>query len=178
MYSGIAEWENSAKNGNAPRPDDNMVNPIISYYESIVRDFARSIDSNRNLTAESVKLMMTAMKERDDRTLQSEYAPGTGHSMTGPIEEATQRGLIHGEMAALGAIIVTFLTGHQDLLASWLDKCDVRFRPSQIGLSHDELKDSLDLAAKKFSSSDPGSILADNFFSENQFEDLWSYLSK
>ena len=98
--------------------------------------------------------------------------------MTGPIEEATQRGLIHGEMAALGAIIVTFLTGHQDLLASWLDKCDVRFRPSQIGLSHDELKDSLDLAAKKFSSSDPGSILADNFFSENQFEDLWSYLSK
>ena len=178
MYSGIAEWEHASSNGKAPKPDNSTISPIISYYESVVSDFAASLDTARSLTADSVRLMMTAMKERDDRTLQSEYAPGTGHSMTGPIEEATQRGLIHGEMAALGAVIVTFLTGHQDMLASWLDKCDVRFRPDEIGLSHDELKASLDLAAKNFSTSDPGSILAGNFFSESQFADLWSYLSK
>ena len=178
MYSGIAEWEHASSKGKAPQPDNNTISPIISYYESVVSDFVASLDRARSLTVDSVRLMMTAMKERDDRTLQSEHAPGTGHSMTGPIEEATQRGLIHGEMAALGAVIVTFLTGHQDMLISWLDKCDVRFRPDQIGLSRDELKTSLDLAAKNFGVSDPGSILAGNFFSEKQFTDLWSCLSK
>ena len=178
MYSGIAEWEYASSKGKAPQPDNNTISPIISYYESIVSDFVASLDTDRSLTVDSVKLMMTAMKERDDRTLQSEHAPGTGHSMTGPIEEATQKGLIHGEIAALGAVIVTFLTGHQDTLIRWLEKCDVRFRPDQIGLSRDELKTSLDLAARNFEVSDPSSILAGNFFNEKQFTDLWSCLSK
>ena len=178
MYSGITEWKYASSKGKAPQPDNNTISTIISYYESIVSDFVASLDTDRSLTVDSVKLLMTAMKERDDRTLQSEHAPGTGHSMAGPIEEATQRGLIHGEMAALGAVIVTFLTGHQHMLISWLDRCDVRFRPDQIGLSRDELKTSLDLAAKNFGASDPGSILAGNFFSEEEFTDLWSCLSK
>jgi hypothetical protein len=53
--------------------------------------------------------------------------------MPGPIEQVTQRGLIHGEMAAIGSVVVCWATGDPQRLVNWLDGCMVRYRPGEIG---------------------------------------------
>ena len=51
-------------------------------------------------------IIMGAVHERDDQQLRGAHALGAGHPMPRPGEQITQRGLIHGEMAALGSVIV------------------------------------------------------------------------
>lgn len=91
MYSGVAEWRLNAKLGQAPPVDETAARDSISYYESVVDSFPKTLKSDGSLTPHSVGFIMKAVQDRDDRQLRSPHAPGAGHSMTGPIEEAAQR---------------------------------------------------------------------------------------
>lgn len=96
--------------------------------------------------------------------------------MTGPIEDAAQRGLVHGEMAALGAVIVCWATGEPDLLVDWLGKCQVRFRPQDIGLDRAELQRALQLAPQFMRSRNLNTVLTREPISGTKFNQLWAYL--
>ena len=119
---------------------------------------------------------MTSVHERDDRQIQSVHAPGAGHSMTAVIEESTQRGLIHGEMAALGAVLDSWITGHADRMMDMLDRCHVRYRPTEIGLTKDETRKALALALSYFSSRDTDTVLAREPIVGKGFEEVWKFL--
>jgi len=119
---------------------------------------------------------MTSIQERDDRQFSSPYAPGSGHSMTLAIEQATQMGLVHGEMAALGAVIVCWATVGAERLSHWLDVCNVRYRPGDIGLSRNDLKRSLEFASEYFRDREPRSILVHEPVVGERFDRLWQYL--
>ena len=174
-YSGIAEWEYAAARGTAPPVDEGLTGPAIDYFESIVLGFPETLDPDGELTADSIRFIMTSKQERDDRQLSSPYAPGSGHSMTLVIAQATQMGLVHGEMAALGAVIVCWATVGVERLSHWLDACNVRYRPGDIGLSHNDLKRSLELASKHFRDREPWSILVHEPVVGERFDRLWEY---
>ena len=176
MYSGIAEWEHKARNGNAPALDEDAVAPTLEYYRSLADGFPKTLDQDGALTAESVKFIMTSVHERDDRQMQSPHAPGAGHSMTQVIEASTQRGLIHGEMAALGAVFVCWATGHAEQITEWLDRARVRYRPTDIGLSRDETRDSLTLAPEYFSAQGMDTVLLREPITGARFDEAWEFL--
>ena len=175
-YSGIAEWEYGAARGTAPPVDEGLTGPAIDYFESIARGFPETLDADGALTADSIRFIMTSIQERDDRQFSTPYAPGSGHSMTLAIEQATQMGLVHGEMAALGAVIVCWATVGAERLSHWLDVCNVRYRPGDIGLSRNDLKRSLEFASEYFRDREPRSILVHEPVVGERFDRIWQYL--
>jgi glycerol dehydrogenase-like iron-containing ADH family enzyme len=175
-FSGYAEWEYSAGQDLVPAVDSSAVKPTIDYYEWLAENFSGTLDTKGELTAESIKFIMTSVHERDDRQIQSVHAPGAGHSMTGVIEESTQRGLIHGEMAALGAVLVCWITGHADRMMDMFDRCRVRYRPIEIGLTKDETREALALAPSYFSSRETDTVLAREPIVGKGFEEVWKFL--
>lgn len=178
MYSGVEEWRYAAERGLAPAVDQPQTKSAVDYFESLVDGFPKTLGAGDSLTPASIRFIMTAIQDRDDRQLRSPHAPGAGHSMTGPIEEAAQRGLVHGEMAALGAVIVCWATGRPDPLVDWMRRCLVRFRPADIGLERLELQRALELAPDFMRARNMDTVLAREPVTGQRFRRLWEFLER
>lgn len=178
MYSGIAEWRYSAARGRAPAVDERLVRPTLQYYQEVADGFPKTLTNNGRLTPASVKFIMTAVHERDDRQLKSPHSSGAGHSMTGPLEQVTQRTLVHGEMAALGSVIVCWAAGEPEQLVDWMDRCRVRYGPGEMGISKDELRSALAFAPEFMASRKIDTVLALEPVTGPRFESLWRFLQQ
>ena len=128
--------------------------------------------------AHSVKFVMTAIHERDDRMLRSEHAPGADHVFPITLENVANRGFVHGELCALGAMIVAWKVGQPDELANWLEQALVRHRPGQMGLTRDELAAAVKALPADLEAREVNSVLAREPISGSEFDELWEYLSE
>ena len=176
MYSGISEWRNQAGVEDTPPVDQELINPTIEYYRDLSVQFPKTLDSQCNLTADSVRLIMKSIHERDDRQLTSAFASGAGHSLTQILEEVLQRGLIHGEVAALGGVAVCWAANDYEELVGFLDKCKVRYRPSQMGVEKDQLRAVFDYAKDFYPRKCMDTILAREPLTDSRFEDFWQFM--
>ena len=176
MYSGIAEWRYLADQGAAPSVDTELVAPTVAYYREIAKEFPKTLGSNGALTAASVGFIMKSVHERDDRQLNSPHVSGAGHSLTQVLEEVLQTGLIHGEIAALGAVAVCWATGDYEQLLCQLDACKVRYHPSDMGLSGDQLRDVLEHAPGFYSKRNVKTVLASEPLVGERFDRFWNFL--
>ncbi|NQW18498.1 MAG: iron-containing alcohol dehydrogenase [Chloroflexi bacterium] len=176
-FAGIAEWRYAAERGLAPTDYQDTVSPILGYFESLASEFPKTLDDAGGLTDESVKFIMTAIHERDDRMLRSEHAPGADHVFPITLENVANRGFIHGELCALGALIVAWKVGQPDELIDWLDRAQVRYTPAQMGMTRDELKAAIDALPADLDSREVNSVLNREPITSSEFDDLWEYLA-
>tara|TARA_B100001123_G_scaffold445352_1_gene596702 strand:- start:4513 stop:5574 length:1062 start_codon:yes stop_codon:yes gene_type:complete len=146
MWSDFSEWKFLSDHSDFPTVDEQLISPAIKYLESLVSNFPATLGRNGEFTNETIKFIMNSIHERDDRMVKSKYMTGAGHYMTLAIEGILDRGgLIHGELAALGAVIVEFACGSDTKnIENMLTTCKVRYKPGDIGITTEEFLKVLD----------------------------------
>ena len=143
-YAGISEWRRNAEMGKTEPVDEAAVAKAIALFDQIVTGFPPTLDDAGNLTPASVETIMNAVQARDDAIVRDERAPGADHSYCFAVEIANDKYWIHGEMCALGAVIIAWRTQQSpETLTGWLDQCKVRWRPSDVELTRDEFDASI-----------------------------------
>lgn len=179
-YSGVAEWRCLADRGAAPPVDQNLVGPALDYYRYLAEEFPKTLDSNGGLTADSVGFIMRSVHERDDRQLVSPHASGAGHSLTQVLEEVLQTGLIHGEVAALGGVAACWATGDDEdqELVRQLNVCKVRYRPADMGIQRNQLRDVFEHARGFYTERNIDTILAREPIVGVRFDEFWDFIQR
>ena len=176
-YAGLAEWRRSSKLGIGPPWDDKVVAPSVEQQEMIVRNFPKTFNNREQLSAESIRFIVTALKDRDSKLVRHPAAPAGEHFLLTVIELVNDRNWIHGEIVALGSVIIAWhCNEHPETLISWLDMCKVRHRPRQIGLNREELRKGLEAAPESFAERDIKSILRYDPIIGKKFDALWEFL--
>ena len=180
-YAGLSEWRHNARLGVGPPFDEDAVAVAVKHHEDIVTGFPRTLSTAGELTPDSVELIMTAVHERDNKGLKHPAAASGDHTFWIGFEEVNNKGWVHGEAVAMAAVIIAWHCDESpDTLAERLDTCHVRWRPGEIGISREELKQGLDFAPE-FMSDKPGrrntnSILRNEPIAGPRLDALWEYL--
>ena len=139
-YAGISEWRRSAELGKTEPVDASKTANALALYDKIITDFPASLDADGELTPKSVEVIMNAVQARDDALVKDDRAPGADHAFCFVVEIAADKYWIHGEMCALGAVIIAWKTQQSpETLVGWLDTCKVRWRPRDVEITREEL---------------------------------------
>ncbi len=181
-YAGISEWKFNSARGVGPAFDQQAVAGAEAHFTEIVEGFPKTLGPKRQLTPESVRFIMKAVQDRDDRMLRHEAAPGADHAFCFTVEKANDRFWIHGESCALGAVVVAWHTGQKpEVLIERLDVCKVRFRPRDMEITKEQLR--LGLAelprwmGDKAAGRDVNSVMRHDPVVGSRFESCWKWLS-
>lgn len=182
-YAGICEWRYQAKRGNGAPFDEKLAAGSLRHHQEVVGSFSKSLGPRGELTPASVKLIMTAVQERDVKVLRHPSAPASDHAFIVAVELANQRSWLHGELAALGAVIVAWHCDEKpEALVSRLRTCQVRWKPMAMGMSHEELGKGLEYTptymGDKARGRDMNSILRQEPIAGKRFEELWRFLQQ
>jgi len=175
-FAGIAEWRHDAERGTAPVDYEDAVEPLLAWYRYIADEFPATLSPDGAMTGESVRFIATMIQERDDRAIRSPHAPGADHVIQLTIESVCNRTFVHGDMTALGSVIVAWITGQHEEHLDRLDRCSVRYRPAAMGMSRDELRRSLEALPHDLTERGVDSILGREPVVGARFDELWAFL--
>ncbi len=180
-YSGIAEWRRNARLGVGPAYDEAVASAAEKRHDDTVAEFTATFAQDGALTAESVRLITKALQERDDSELDHPGAIMADHDFLICTEEVNNEGWVHGELAALGAVVVAWHCEESPkAIIERLDACKIRWRPGETGLPREALKRGLEyfptFSASEARGRDVHSILRDAPIVGKRFDDLWKYL--
>ena len=181
-YAGIAEWRAGAAAGTSPAFEEKTAAPALQLFKEIVSGFPPTINASGKLTPESVKFILRTVQDRDDRRLRNPAAPSSDHEFLFVLEETNDRSWIHGEIVALGAVIVAWHTRQQPKeFVSRMDVCKVRFRPKDVGMTKSELQVALaEFPARmgdKALGRNSASCLRSDPITGRTFEECWQWLN-
>ncbi len=176
-YAGVAEWRWRARTGRTDPCDEAVIARVLEYHEELTRAFEASLDGAGSLTARSVHHIMESLKARDSRAVRQ---PGVGsgdHHFLMALELVNERGWIHGEIVALGALITAWMCDAQpEILVDRLDRCQVRRRPTEMGLGREQLRRGLAFTPGFLEKQGTDTILRHDPVDDTRFEALWEYL--
>lgn len=181
-YAGLSEWRRNAELGNTGPVETEKTEKAVALYDHIVTEFPKTLDEDGELTSASIKEIMNAVQARDDALIQDERAPGADHAFCFVVEIAADKYWIHGEMCALGAVIIAWRTNQSpETLTSWLDKCKVRWRPSDVEITRDELGAGIAVWPKWMGDGSDGkpaspSIVVQEPMTEEEINTCWEWL--
>ena len=176
-YSGVAEVRRRAKNQPDAPIDEQQIAGHVRYHEEMVQEFEDSLDGEGRLTARSVHGIMKRLQERDARALKGLAAGGGEHIFLHAMELSNDRGWIHGEIVAMGALMVVWQCGEEtETLCSRLDRSQVRRRPTQMGVSRDRLRRGLEFVPEYMEEQGTDSILRHEPITGTRFDELWEFL--
>ena len=180
-YAPIAEWRRNSRLGVGPPFDEDASAVAIGHFDDIRTGFPRTLGPGSELTPESIRFIVTAIQERDDKMLKHPAATAADHTLWLAAEEINQKGWVHGELVAFCALIIAWHCDEDpDVLADALDVCQVWRRPASVGISREELARALDYAPEYMSDAANGrdirSILRSEPITGARFDDLWRYL--
>lgn len=181
-YSSVCEWKHRTSLGIGEPFDESAAAGMIVHHERIVEDLPKTLSDEGRLTPGSVKFIMTAIRDRDGRSLSHPDAPAGDHAFIVAAELANGRSWTHGELAALGTVIIAWHTNQApETIISRLDACGVRWRPPDMGMSKDELARALAACPAYMGDASRGrdvrSILRMEPLVGNKFENLWQFLA-
>lgn len=176
-YAGLAEWRWRARNGQGPACDEAAMATVIRHHEAFTRKFEETLDGERNLTADSVHHIMTCLQERDGRALRHPGMRSGDHYFLIALEFVNNRSWIHGELVALGALLIAWLCDAQpEDLIERLERCRVRRRPTEMELGREQLRRGLAFVPDYMAQRDIDSILRHEPVQGARFEALWEFL--
>ena len=180
-YAALSEWRRNSRLGVGQPFDEDAVAVAVGHHRSIVAGFPPTLAKDGGLTAESVRFIMTAVQERDSKSLKHPAAPGGDHVFWIGLEEVNNKGWVHGEAVAMAAVVIAWHCGESpETLVGRLDTCKVRWRPGEIGISRDELRIGLEFAPGFMldpeNRRDVNSILRNDPLVGARFDALWAYL--
>ena len=174
-YAGLEEWRRRAGLGQGPAFDPAQAAQLVELHERIARSFAATLDANGGMTAASAANIAQRIRERDSQRSMPGTASGD-HPFWIALETANQRTWIHGELVALGAMIITWCcAGDTAGFAERLDRCRVRWRPGQMGLEQAALHRGLGFAPRYMAEKGIDSVLREPI-EGTRFDDLWRFL--
>ena len=181
-YAGICEWRYTSARGIGPPFDEDAVAVTVGHHTEIVENFPRTYGADGELTAESVRVIMKAVQDRDVRMLIHPAAPPADHHFPCALDLANEGLWTHGEACALGAVLVAWHTDQQpDVLIEWLDRCRVRFRPRDMGISRDQLRRGLEELPRWMADREHGrdidSIMRREPVTDERFREAWAWLT-
>jgi glycerol dehydrogenase-like iron-containing ADH family enzyme len=174
-YAGVAEWRWRAANRGGQAVEEEVIAEFVRYHEEMVAEFEASLDAEGHLTAGSIHCIMQRLQERDSRNLPPPAASGD-HPFLHALELVNDQNWIHGEIVALAALIIVWHCGDDDGLAARLDRCQVRRRPTQMGLSREALRKGLEFAPGYMEGGEVDSILRHDPVVGERFAALWAFL--
>ena len=181
-YSGVAEWRRNTKQGIGPPVEEDLVGKVLAGFDQMADEFPKTLDVGGRLTADSIHYITVALQLRDGIGLRHSAAPAADHPFLQAIELVNDKGWVHGELAGLGSIIVAWQCDESpETLTDWLDRCKVRRRPEEMGISHDELLSALEFCPTYFKDKESGldldSIMGRDPVGGERFESLWQFLN-
>jgi glycerol dehydrogenase-like iron-containing ADH family enzyme len=182
-YAGIAEWKHNAARGYGPAFDPAVVAGTEAHHREIVEGFPKTLGPGKELTPESVRFIMKAVQDRDDRMLRYPAAPGADHHFCFALEVANDKYWVHGEACALGAVLVAWHTEQApEVLIRRLDTCRVRFRPKDMKISKEELRKGLEETPRwmgdRSAGRDVDSVMRREPIAGQRFEECWRWLDR
>ncbi len=180
-YSGIAEWRRNQRNALTPLPDEPALVKLDEFHASIVENFPATLNENGQLSAESIHFIMRTLQQRDAHRVRLSSAPNADHAFLFALEEANDKSYIHGEVVALGALIISWHCNEgADTFAATLDRCRIRRRPTQMTIGREELSEGLaylpEYLSKQPDSSEYASIMRGRPIVGRRFDQLWEFL--
>lgn len=180
-YAGICEWRTNTRRGAGVPFDAQIAQKTIAHHEYLVQEFPRTLDGEGRLTPDSVRFIMKAVQDRDEKMLRHPSAPSADHSFCFALELANDKYWIHGEECALGAVLVAWHSGEKpNILIDRLDTCKVRWRPGDMGISKDELSRGLAELPRWMGDSAHGrnvdSVMRREPVVGERFEECWRWL--
>ena len=176
-YAGLAEWRWRARGGSGPPVDEGVATAEEGYHDELVQRFRRTLDRQGRLTADSVKHIMSSLRERDSRKPPGPAGVSGDHSFWLALELVNDRAWIHGELVALGAIVIAWQAeAAPEQLTARLDECKVRYRPLEMELSREELRKGLEFIPRYMIEEESDSILRHRPIAGRRFDELWAYL--
>ena len=177
-YAGPVESQWRAAHGYGPPLDPVVPQEFERYHQGLIDGFKQTLDYEGNLTAGSIKQIMTALQLRDSaRPKISSGGKSGDHPFWVALETINDRTWIHGELVALGAVIISWQAGGDpDALIAKLEGCKVRFRPEEMGLSYAELRRGLEFVPTYMAEERIHSVLRHEPITEKQFDQLWEFL--
>lgn len=180
-YAGLCEWRYTTKLGLGPPFDPAIARPTMEHHAQIVEEFPRTFAPDGSLTDASIRFIMQAVQDRDDKMLRHPAAPAADHGFCFALEWANDHFWIHGEETALGAVLVAWHTGQQpETLVDWLDRCKVRFRPRDMGISKEQMRRGLEALpawmGDKANGRNTDSLMRREPVVGERFEECWAWL--
>lgn len=178
MYAGVVEWRWRAEQGSGPAFDQVSATVLENYLDELVQGFTQTLDLQENLTAASIEHIVSSLQERDSRQLPAGTESGD-HPFWLALELINDRGWIHGEVVALGAVIIAWQAeAAPEKLTTMLNACQVRIRPSAMGLSYEELRKGLEFVSPYMKERGTDSILRHRPITGARFDELWAFLEE
>jgi glycerol-1-phosphate dehydrogenase [NAD(P)+] len=180
-YSGFCEWRRNSRLGIGEPYDEPALAVTAGHFRQVVSEFPKTLGAEGELTAASVRLIMEAVRNRDDKNIKHPAATAADHPLWLAAEEINGRTWVHGELVALGAVVIAWYCEEDvDTLTGWLDTCMVRWRPRDIDVSREELRRALEYAPAFMSDgsrgNDVNSILRHEPLTGASFDALWAFL--
>lgn len=182
-YAGLSEWRHTTELGIDPPFDAELARPTIEHHAYIVEHFPATFAPDGSLTDASVRFIMEAVQQRDDKMLRHPSAPNADHGFCFALEYANDRLWIHGEETALGAVIIAWhCEQNPETLVEWLDRCKVSFRPRQMEITKEQLQRCLAMLPEWLAEAGGGrnanSILRRTPLTGARFEACWAWLEQ
>jgi glycerol dehydrogenase-like iron-containing ADH family enzyme len=180
-YSGVAEWKVAHRTAPRPRDAAAELGRLLAFHRSLAHGFEATLHRGE-LTAPSIRCITESLRERDSHRVHLASAPQVDHHFLAALETVSGRRWIHGEVVALGAVVITWAAGSgAEALCSRLDRCRVRWRPCELGLRRRDLEATLDELARALSASeaDPvySSVMRTTTWTGPRVEALWRFLN-
>ncbi len=175
-YAGLAEWRHRADQGTGAPIDESEIAKAVAHHEEIARSYEESLDERGQLTDSSIAAIMRHIQERDGHRVKGATESGD-HPLWLACEAINRRTWIHGEMVALGAIIIAWACG--DECAGYLDRldrCQVRRRPGEIGLEREQLRKGLEFVPEFLEARNGDSVLRREPVVGERFDEVWDFL--
>ena len=182
-YSSVCEWKHRESLGVGEPYDESVTADMNAHHARIVESLPRTLSAGGSLTPASVKLIMNAIKDRDGNSVRHPDAPAGDHAFIVAAELANDRSWVHGELAALGTVIIAWHTDKSpETIIGRLEACGVRWRPTDIGMSKEELAKALTACPGYMGDASRGrdvkSVLRFEPVVGERFERLWGFLGE
>ena len=175
-WAGVEEWRRRAGLGQGPEVDEAAVAKVEEWHGEIARTFEGTLDGQGAMTEASAANVVGRIQERDHMLALKGGGSGD-HPFWLGLEAANQRTWIHGELVALGAMLITWCCeGDTVGLAARLDRCRVRWRPGQMGLEREALKKGLDFAPEYMEGKGFDSVLRHEPVTGVRFDAVWKFM--
>lgn len=178
-YAGMEEWRKRWSLGRGPEFDAGVMAEEVARHELIAGTFAETLDGDGAMTAASAANVMQRIQERDAMRVQAKGTASGDHPFWIGLETINKMTWIHGELVALAAMIITWCCeGDTAGFAERLDRCRVRWRPGQMGLEREALKQGLVFAPEYMEGEGVDSVLRHEPVTGVRFDAVWKFLAE
>jgi glycerol-1-phosphate dehydrogenase [NAD(P)+] len=142
IHTALWDWASGGRVG-AARFDEG----VAQLAAAVLGTVDALADEIASVTEEALKAMLVGYADINDMTVASGHAQmeeGSEHYLGYFLEKLTGRAFVHGEIVALGTVLMSRLQGNDPARAQGIaDRSGVEWRPAQLRLSRRELTDAL-----------------------------------